>query len=394
MKPKAFITPLLLLLFIPVYSQTLKTIEPESIIAGFYDYYTEEEDTLWAKAVKHFFDPNPKSSVIDEEIKKYLDSIESGYGPLTEGPGCSWYCGGGPYKITATDSLKKYGPDNIHDFNLLTAWVPETDKGVIGSKINFFFEPKGPRVTNIIIYNGYHKNHKLWKKNARAKKLKLYINNKPVAILKLSDVMGGQSFKIKPVKSDIAGKDLVITLEVMEVYKGTTYDDLAISEINFDGLDVHCFAEGSGISMADGTQKNIENVQPGDLVMSYNFDKGIMETAEVTALETAFHEELADIVFDNGKITATKDHPLWIEGKGWASLNPEKSNRDYIHEKPVKLLEVNDKVFIPADNVYKTIIAIIPVNKLQETYTLELKKGNNFIVDGIIVKTEEVNTVN
>lgn len=392
MKPKAFITPLLLLLFIPVYSQTLKTIEPESIITGFYDYYTEEEDTLWAKAVEYYFDPN-HDPAINEDIKKYLDSIESGYGPLTEGPGCSWYCGGGPYKITASDSPKKYGPSNIHDFNLLTAWVPETKKGVIGSKINFFFEPKGPRVNTILIYNGYHKNPKLWKKNARAKKLKLYLNNKPVAVLKLSDVMGGQSFKIKPVRSDIAGKDLVITLEVMEVYKGTTYEDLAISEINFDGLDVHCFAAGTKISMADGTQKNIENVQPGDLVMSYNFDKGIMETAEVTALATAFHEELADIVFDNGKITATKDHPLWVEGKGWASLNPEKSNRDYIHKKPVELLEVNDKVFIPADNVYKTITVIVPVNKLQETYTLELKKGNNFIANGIIAKTEKVNAV-
>ena len=35
-------------------------------------------------------------------------------------------------------------------------------------------------------------------------------------------------------------------------------DDVAISEINFDGPDVHCFVKGTQITMADGTTKPIE----------------------------------------------------------------------------------------------------------------------------------------
>lgn len=91
----------------------------------------------------------------------------------------------------------------------------------------------------LYIYNGYIKNYDLFKANARVKTFRLYINNVPYAILELSDTTAQQSFKIEPVRSTIKNKDLVLTFEILEIYEGDKYKEVAVSEINFDGLDVH-----------------------------------------------------------------------------------------------------------------------------------------------------------
>lgn len=176
--------------------------------------------------------------------KELMDSLENGDGPMTEGIGCSWYCGGEMYKVTSDSYLKaqgnvNYKPENIHDFNLFTAWVPDTTHGGIGKKISFHFKPLSPSVTEIIIYNGYIKNYDLFKSNSRVKKFKLYINNALYAILDVGDTTASKTFKIGPHQSRDKKKDLILTLEILEIYKGTKSNDVAVSEINFNGIDVH-----------------------------------------------------------------------------------------------------------------------------------------------------------
>lgn len=94
-------------------------------------------------------------------------------------------------------------------------------------------------MNEILIYNGYIKNHDLFKANSRVKKFKLYINDVYYATLALADTTAQQSFKIEPVQSKEKQKDLILTFEIEEIYKGDKYLDLAVSEINFSGLDVH-----------------------------------------------------------------------------------------------------------------------------------------------------------
>lgn len=223
-------------------AQNLKQLKPTTL--GETIHFTKAEAEYWQTAVDSFTYANlhrKSNAYFSPKIRKAIDSLETEFTPLTIGPGCSWYCGGGPYKITASSVLnqsKKYEADNIHDFNILTPWVPETKSG-IGATINFYFKAKSPRITDIIIYNGYIKTQKLWEQNARVKKLKLKINNKPVAILDLVDTTAPQFFKINPTSSNIEGQDLILTFEILEVYKGSVYEDVVISEINFDGIDVH-----------------------------------------------------------------------------------------------------------------------------------------------------------
>ncbi|OON66947.1 hypothetical protein B0919_20405 [Hymenobacter sp. CRA2] len=223
-------------------NQSLKILKPT---LGSRNDYSKAEQAAWEKALatnaqleagKLSYEKLPKGE------RQRIDQLEDGAGPLTQGPGCSWYCGGQMYKVTASSQLQNkdaYKPDNLHDFSLLTAWVPNTAAGVIGQRISFYFKPLSPRVNQITIYNGYLKNQELYQANARVRKFKLYLNGTYYATLELADTSAAQTFSIAPVRSTVKGKDLVLTLEIQEVYKGDKYPDVAVSEINFSGLDVH-----------------------------------------------------------------------------------------------------------------------------------------------------------
>jgi len=379
-----------------VYGQDLPEIEPEISDAV---KYTKTEQIYWEHAMDLMSKVNSGELNYGEKMSKEdiqaIDSLEMAYGPMTEGVGCSWYCGGGPYKITASSYLTEQGkstylPDNIHDFDLLTAWVP---KGTIGMKINFHFKPFAPRVNEILLWNGYIKNIDLWKANSRVAKFKLYVNGQPKAVLNLVDSTNAQSFKIDPVQSTDSTKDMILTLEILEIYKGTKYSDVAISEVNFDGLDVHCFAKGTMVSLVNGKMKEIENIQPSDSILSFDFKNEQIIIATNPKLITAWHSNLVKIHFKDREITVTDDHPFWTQGKSWASLNPDKSNQNYQQEQSIKLLSIGDKIFVPAENQFLEILKIIDSPKEQLTYTLEFENGKNFIANGLLVKTEKINLI-
>jgi hypothetical protein len=157
--------------------------------------------------------------------------------------GCSWYCGGSVLNITASSALKPYsqtltyGAENIHDLSSQTAWVV-ANYG-IGEYVTYTFEPNCPRITKVIVVNGYVKSEKAWRENSRVKKLKMYINGKSTAILNLADNRNEQIFEFPPIGRFDATNNWTLKFEILEVYKGEKYEDTAITEIFFDGIDVH-----------------------------------------------------------------------------------------------------------------------------------------------------------
>lgn len=387
------LTIFVLTLGLSVSGQNLPTIQPTVHSSN---EYKKADQLIWQKALDQYAKINSgdiEYDLLSEKDKKMIDSLEMGYGPMTQGVGCSWYCGGGPDKITSSSYLRDEGkitylPDNIHDFDLFTAWVPDNSKGSIGKKINFHFKPFAPRVNEIIIWNGYIKNIDLWKANSRVAKFKMIVNGKPTAILELKDVNNTQSFKINPIQSTDSTKDLILTLEILEVYKGTKYDDVAVSEINFDGLDVHCFAAGTQITMADNSTKKIEEITNQDWVLAYDKLTGNLDKVKVSELTIARHTNLLKLRFSDREIIVTDDHPFWIEGQIWASINPTKSNNNYEQASEVIQLKIGDKIYIPTENKYIDLISIEKIEEEQLTYTIELTSGDNFIANGFLVKME------
>lgn len=155
---------------------------------------------------------------------------------------CSWYCGGQIDSVTASSALSdRYAAEKAHDFRIVTAWVEGVDGNGEGEYLRYSFPGTCPRITTINILNGYVKHWEVWRDNARVKKLLMYYNDKPYVVLNLQDTMNLQSFNVGILgyeDSDMAPA-WSIKLEILEVYPGDKYQDTAITEIYFDGIDVH-----------------------------------------------------------------------------------------------------------------------------------------------------------
>ena len=155
---------------------------------------------------------------------------------------CSWYCGGQIDSVTASSALAdRYAAEKAHDFSIVTAWVEGVEGNGVGEYLRYSFPGTCPRITTVLIHNGYVKNWEVWYDNARVKRLLMYYNDEPYAILNLQDTMGLQSFDVGVLGYE--DKDSApawsIEFEILEVYPGKKYEDTAITEIYFDGIDVH-----------------------------------------------------------------------------------------------------------------------------------------------------------
>ena len=105
-----------------------------------------------------------------------------------------------------------------------------------------------------------------------------------------------------------------LKFEIMEVYKGKKYDDVAITEIYFDGLDTLCFVGGTKIALHNKGTIDIEELEVGDKVLTYDFERNELIEATVLQLQKAAHRGLVTYVFENGvEITGTQDHPFRIK---------------------------------------------------------------------------------
>ncbi len=205
-----------------------KVIKPQSIIPM--PTITVEK---WEKLSNQYGDDS-------EELRKYGDMTV--YDDLYSGK-CSWYCGGVVKSVTASSCLspnKKfdYKGENAHDFSHESVWATK-GKG-IGESLTYTFEGKCPRITTVEILNGHVKSEEAWKANSRVKKLRVWYNNQPYAILALEDSRTLQSFDVGILGyHDEAKPDWTLKFEILEVYPGSKYGDTVIAELYFDGIDVH-----------------------------------------------------------------------------------------------------------------------------------------------------------
>ncbi|AXT49492.1 hypothetical protein D1818_01145 [Aquimarina sp. BL5] len=331
---------------------------------------------------------------VDETMVNYWD---------IEGQGCSWYCGGGPTTKTASSTLDlqgaiNYKADNVHDLNYKNVWVEGVAGYGVGEYITYGFPQSSPRITEIVVVNGHVKSEKAWRNNSRVKKLKMYIKGTPYAILNLTDQRAAQHFKVDTIGfldrniDYIAAKKLPqweMKFEILEVYPGEKYEDTVISEIYFDGIDVHCFAKGTMITMADHTQKPIESLALGDKILSYDLQTQQQFAAIIKEVANPVHDNLITISLEDGtSITCTKDHPLMSVTGTWLSYDPQKTKADYTYNS-ISKLQVG-AMLLGVDKALK-ITAITTNDTTQSTYTIvTLDRGNTFYANGILVGTEEL----
>ena len=98
----------------------------------------------------------------------------------------------------------------------------------IGEWLKFeFTQPMQP--SKIRLFAGYSKSKDLYTKNARPKKLKISASDKSSFEVELKDIFEEQEFELS-LKKPVSW----IRLEILDVYKGTRYEDCCISRVIFD----------------------------------------------------------------------------------------------------------------------------------------------------------------
>ena len=79
-----------------------------------------------------------------------------------------------------------------------------------------------------------------------------------------------------------------------------------------------CFVAGTPVQMADGTTKPIEQLKPGDKVISRDETNGNTEVKTVTAVTAKAGVPTLKLTFSDGQsITTTAAHPFYVDGKGF-----------------------------------------------------------------------------
>ena len=185
----------------------------------------------------------------DSDFCEYPDEQEPGQpGGILFMPGCSWYCGGSVDGFSASSELQgrdslDYMAENIHDFDLETAWVEGREDYGIGEYVVYTLDTreKGDHalgVTTIILANGYKKTRRLWELNSRVKKIRMFVDEKSYAVLELLDSFEIQTISIGEIMLPKKGI-MRFKFEIADVYPGKKYKDTAITELVFDGVGVH-----------------------------------------------------------------------------------------------------------------------------------------------------------
>lgn len=148
-----------------------------------------------------------------------------------------------------------------------------------------------------------------------------------------------------------------------------------------------CFIAGTKVLMGDDSEKNIEDVVVGDIVLSFNETTLQNEPKEVTALRQPVHSTMVKYHFGNGgDVSCTYDHPIYVADYEIASITPSVTNDRYnIPDKITRQIAVGDIVHLPTGDT-STIDTIedLPMMDYQ-TYLITVADNHNFYANNILV---------
>ncbi|MEK6875057.1 MAG: NosD domain-containing protein [Nanoarchaeota archaeon] len=155
-----------------------------------------------------------------------------------------------------------------------------------------------------------------------------------------------------------------------------------------------CFAARTKILMADGESKNIEDVEVGDYVESYDLKKGENTIAKVLELESPMRGGVYEI---NGVLNVTDEHPLYTKKADgrvvWSAIDTERAEQDLIGSElegiEVSKLEIGDKLFNSKGKWIK-IYSIKYYEGELKTYNLKtVNRYNVFFANDVLVHNKD-----
>jgi hypothetical protein len=133
------------------------------------------------------------------------------------------------------------------------------------------------------------------------------------------------------------------------------------------GSDMGCFTEGTKITMADGSTKYIEQINVGDAVISYDFDK---ETNIPNSVVKTTKHEVAGFYIINDSISVTGNHEFYLpDTKQWIRVDQLKTGDVLI-------------------NFNKEQLKIMKIEKVKQNttvYNFEVESPHNYYANNVLV---------
>ena len=160
-----------------------------------------------------------------------------------------------------------------------------------------------------------------------------------------------------------------------------------------------CFVAGTKVKMSNGLEKNIEDIQIGEEVLSYNIHTKKLELKKVTKLFTQVHDLVdGDITvktkFNNGVETHnTIANPFWSKDKGFVAADAERCNT--LHQwvkktnngKDTEQLKVGDTLYHYNDKELQEVM-VTEIEHILEpnirTYDITTEDNHTFFANGIL----------
>ncbi len=181
----------------------------------------------------------------------------------------------------------------------------------------------------------------------------------------------------------------------------TNKDKTVYSVDSYDGNSVAlCLTSDSPIVMADGTTKEIGEIEEGDVLKGYSIG-GLDENSDGTFYDwstanlstTAKDVTVVNVVYsftgkyysiNNGQITATSEHPLLVK---------ELSSGDYKF-KQVFLLENGDKLIKSTESGIEEveITSVVIQNETTEIVSIDVEENDTYLVNGYITHNKGGNS--
>jgi hypothetical protein len=138
-------------------------------------------------------------------------------------------------------------------------------------------------------------------------------------------------------------------------------------------FDTTCFLAGTKIFMSDDSYKNIEDINVGERVASFDLKSKKIITG--TVVKTFVHEFNSEYLIINNKLKVTPNHLLFVNGK-WIKASEVK---------------VGDKL-LDNDGKEVNVLSIRTEKGTVRVYNLEVDKEHNYFAENVLVHNKDVGT--
>ena len=161
-----------------------------------------------------------------------------------------------------------------------------------------------------------------------------------------------------------------------------TYDfvDMKYNTFIADDIVVHnsCFMPGTQINLANGSYKNIGEIQIGDMVKVFNEETTTIEQTQASIIQKIIKDDVYEIILENGgTLRQTATHPFQTIENQWVTISGLDGSADYC-----EILETGDYITQlnqEGDIEYAQVMDIIPIEGVFEMYAFH---------DGIPIGTQ------